>query len=55
MSMIQRAIVLLVLAALTGFCGVPVLAIMFAVGGLLLLDAVLLFGLLRALARLRRN
>lgn len=47
MSLMTRALVLLVLAGGAGLAGVPVLAIMFAVAGLVLLDVVLLSGLVR--------
>lgn len=53
MSWLQRAITLLILAALTGFAGAPILAIVFTVAGLLMLDALLIAGLLRLLGRLR--
>lgn len=55
MTWMQRAIIMLLLAAGLGFAGVPILAIMFAVAGLLLLDAVLLASLIRLLGRLRRR
>ena len=53
MSWMQRAITLLILAALAGFAGAPILAIMFAVAGLLMLDGLLIAGLVRLLGRLR--
>lgn len=55
MTWMQRAIIMLTLAAALGFAGVPILAIMFAVAGLLMLDAVLIASLLRMLGRLRRR
>ena len=48
-----RAIVMLLLAACMGFAGVPILAIMFAVAGLLMLDAILIASLLRLIGRIR--
>lgn len=53
MSWMQRAITLLILAAVAGFAGAPILAIMFAVAGLLMLDGLLILGLVRLLGRLR--
>lgn len=53
MSWLQRAITLLILAAVAGFAGAPILAIVFTVAGLLMLDALLIAGLLRLLGRLR--
>lgn len=53
MTWMHRAMVMLALAALTGLSGVPILAIMFAVAGLLMLDAVLIASLLRLVGRLR--
>ncbi|MEM7422866.1 MAG: hypothetical protein AAF334_04030 [Pseudomonadota bacterium] len=55
MSWMQRAVAMLCLAGLVGLSGVPTLAIMFAVAGLLLLDAVLIGSLWRLLLRLRRD
>lgn len=54
MSWMQRAIIMLVLAAGIGFAGAPILAIMFAVAGLLMLDAILIASLWRLLRRIRR-
>ena len=51
MTMMHRAIILLVLAAGAGFAGVPILAIMFAVAGLLLLDLVMIGSLWRVIFR----
>lgn len=53
MSWLQRATILLVLAAIAGFFGAPILAIMFSVAGLLMLDGLLIIGLLRLFGRLR--
>ena len=53
MSWMQRAITLLILAAAAGFAGAPILAIMFAMSGLLMLDALLIAGLFRLFGRLR--
>lgn len=53
MSFTQRALVLLVLAGIAGVAGVPVLAIMFAVAGLVVLDGVMIGAILRLI--LRRN
>lgn len=53
MTLMHRAIIMLVLAALIGLAGVPILAIMFAVAGLLMLDAVLIASLLRLVGKLR--
>ena len=50
--MMTRAVPMLVLAAVAGVAGVPVLAIMFAVVGLLLLDGVLIASLWRLFRRL---
>ncbi len=51
MSFLQRALVLLILAGVAGLAGVPVLAIMFAVAGLLLLDGVVIGAILRTIFR----
>ena len=48
-----RAIVMLAIAAFLGFAGVPILAIMFSVAGLLMLDVILIASLLRLIGRLR--
>ncbi len=50
----QRAIVMLILAAGIGFAGAPILAIMFAMAGLLMLDAILIASLWRLFSRFRR-
>ena len=47
----DRQVILLVLAAGAGFAGVPILAIMFAVAGLLLLDVVMIGSLWRVIFR----
>ena len=54
MSWMARAIVMLLLAAALGLAGVPILAIMFAVAGLLMLDVILIASLWRLFGRLRR-
>lgn len=51
MSLMHRALILLLLAGAAGLAGVPVLAIMFAAAGLLLLDLVMLGGLWRLIFR----
>ena len=51
MTFLQRALILLVLAGVAGLAGVPVLAIMFAVAGLLILDGVVIGAILRAIFR----
>lgn len=51
MTLMHRAIVLLILAAGAGLAGVPILAIMFAVAGLLLLDMVMIGSLWRMIFR----
>ncbi len=48
-----RAFVMLLLAACMGFAGVPILAIMFAVAGSLMLDVILIASLLRLIGRIR--
>ncbi len=50
----QRAIVMLILAAGIGFAGAPILAIMFAMAGLLMLDVILIASLWRLFSRFRR-
>ena len=52
MTWMHRAIIMLLLAAAMGFAGVPILAIMFAVAGLLVLDVVLIASLWRLFGRL---
>lgn len=53
MKWLQRAVFVLLLAAISGFAEEPVLANMFSMTGLLMLDLVLLFSLVRLLGRLR--
>ena len=53
MTWMGRAIVMLALAACLGFAGVPILAIMFSVAGLLMLDVILIASLVRLIGRLR--
>ena len=54
MSWMNRAIVMLLLAAGLGVAGVPILAIMFGVAGLLMLDLILIASLWRLISRFRR-
>lgn len=54
MSWMARAITMLLMAACLGLVKVPILAIMFAVAGLLMLDAILIASLWRLVRRLRR-
>ena len=42
MTLMHRAIIMLFLAGVAGFGGVPILAIMFAVSGLVMLDLIML-------------
>lgn len=49
MTLLHRAVILLILAGIAGLTGVSILAIMFAVAGLLLLDLIMLGGLWRLL------
>lgn len=51
MSFLQRATVMLILAGVAGLLGVPVLAIMFAVAGLLVLDGVIIGAIIRTILR----
>ncbi|MEM1163979.1 MAG: hypothetical protein AAGJ28_23855 [Pseudomonadota bacterium] len=51
MTLLHRAVILLALAAVAGLAGVPVLAIMFTVAGLLLLDAIMIGGIWRLIFR----
>lgn len=51
MSFLQRAAVMLILAGVAGLAGVPVLAIMFAVAGLLVLDGVIISAIIRTILR----
>ncbi|MEM7057247.1 MAG: hypothetical protein AAF557_06650 [Pseudomonadota bacterium] len=51
MTMMHRSMILLALAGVAGFAGVPILAIMFAVAGLVILDAVMLSSLWRMIFR----
>jgi len=54
MSLLRRATVMLVIAGIAGLAGVPILAVMFTVAGLLLLDVVVIGGLWRMIFR-RKN
>ena len=49
--MMGRALIMLCLAACAGLSGVPVLAIMFAVAGLVMLDLIMLGSLWRLIFR----
>lgn len=51
MTLLQRAIILLLLAGGAGIAGVPVLAIIFAVAGLLVIDGILIGSLWRLIFR----
>ena len=51
MTMMQRAMIMLGLAGIAGFGGVPILAIMFAVAGLVMLDLIMLSRLWRLIFR----
>ena len=55
MTFMQRALIMLILAGVAGLAGVPILAIMFAVAGLLLLDGLLVTALLRLILRRKRE
>ena len=51
MTMMHRAMIMLALAGVAGVFGVPILAIMFAVAGLVILDLVMLGSLWRMIFR----
>ena len=55
MTLLHRAMIMLVLAAFAGLVGVPVLAIMFTVAGLLLLDAIMIGGIWRLIFRRKKE
>jgi len=55
MSLLQRATIMLIIAGIVGLAGVPVLAIVFAVAGYLLLDIVVISGLWRMIFGRKRE
>ena len=55
MTFLQRAAVILVLAGIAGIMGLPILAIMFTVAGLLILDGVIIGAILRTIFRRKRE
>ncbi len=55
MTLLQRGTIMLIIAGIIGLAGAPVLAIVFACIGYLLLDIVLISGLWRMIFRRKRE